>query len=225
MDIIFTDVTGANLEKPKPASSYIPDWYKDMESYVGGSKKPIHGTTGGTIKKCIPVFDAITSGYIIESPADIYVSLVQGEQMFQYSDFGPLNFHSVDQAPTHPNRTPFSYPKWNNPWSIKTPKGYSTLFIQPLHRESVFTVFAGVVDTDQYTAPVNFPFVINQMTYEGLIPKGTPIVQAIPFRRDSWNSVLGSKKDLDEQSKVFRKIQSKFFDSYKTMFWSKKEYK
>jgi hypothetical protein len=23
---------------PKPASSFVPDWYKNMESYIGGEK-------------------------------------------------------------------------------------------------------------------------------------------------------------------------------------------
>lgn len=226
MKIIFTDTSGANLEQPKPASRLIPNWYKNTESYIGGSKKPSgNGDTTATIKKCIPVFDAITAGYIIESPADVFVSIKDGQQWFEWSDFGLISFHPVEQAQDHPVKKSFAYPKWNNPWAISTPKGYSTLFVQPFHRESVFTILPGIVDTDQYVAPVNFPFVINDPGFEGLIPKGTPIAQVIPFKRDSWTMELGNKKDLEKQNKVTKKLQSKFFDRYKLMFWTKKDYR
>lgn len=226
MKIIFTDTSGANLEQPKPAFKLVPEWYKNTQSYVNGSKKPSgNGNTTATVKKCMPVFDAISAGYIIESPADVFVSIKDEGQWFEWSDFGLISFHPIEQAPDHPARKQFAYPKWNNPWAISTPKGYSTLFVQPFHRESVFTILPGIVDTDQYTAPVNFPFVINDPAFEGLIPKGTPIAQAIPFKRDSWTMDIGDIKDLKAQASVTKKLQSKFFDRYKSMFWTRKEYK
>lgn len=111
-----------------------------------------------------------------------------------------------------------------NPWAIKTPKGYSVLFVQPFHRESVFTILPGIVDTDSYTIPVNFPFVINDSNFEGTIPMGTPIAQVIPFKRDSWKMEFGSEIERNEQVNVTTKIRTKFFDKYKSMFWNKKEY-
>ena len=39
MKIVFTDTTGANLEQPKPASRLVPDWYKNMDSYMSKEKK------------------------------------------------------------------------------------------------------------------------------------------------------------------------------------------
>jgi len=226
MKIIFTNTSGADIEQPKPASRLVPDWYKNMESYINKEKKPTgDGTSSGTIKRCMPVLDAITAGYIIESPADVWVSKKDKGQWFEWSDFGLISFHPIEQAPEHPARKPFPYPKWSNPWSITTPKGYSTMFVQPMHRESVFTILPGIVDTDTYSAPVNFPFVINDPAFEGLIPKGTPIAQVIPFKRDSWNMEIGTKEDFDRQNKTSKKLQSKFFDRYKTMFWTRKEYK
>ena len=226
MKITFTNTSGADLEQPKPASRLVPDWYKNTQSYTNGERKPAgDGNTTATIKRCVPVFDAISAGYIIESPADVFVSIKDGQQWFEWSDFGLIQFHPIEQAPEHPDKKPFSYHKWINPWAITTPKGYSTLFVQPFHRESVFTILPGIVDTDQYTAEVNFPFVINDPAFEGLIPKGIPIAQVIPFKRDSWTMELGDKKDLEAQVKVSKKLRSKFFDRYKSMFWTKKEYK
>lgn len=226
MKIIFTNTSSTDMEQPQLASKFIPDWYKNMESYIGGEKKPQgEGKTGITIKRCMPVFDAMTSGYIITSPADVYVRVKENVQYFEWSALDLIGFHPIAQAPDHPNRKPHAYPKWHNLWSIKTPKGYSTLFTQPMHRESVFTILPGIVDTDTYTAPINFPFVVNDPNFEGLIPKGTPIAQVIPFKREDWQMEIGSEKELKEQFNIAQKLQTKFFDRYKSMFWSRKEYK
>jgi hypothetical protein len=132
--------------------------------------------------------------------------------------------HTSEKVPPPPGYSNHVF-KYINPWIPKTPKGYSSLFVQPFHRESVFTILPGIVDTDAYAAPVNFPMVINDPTFEGLIPKGTPIAQVIPFKRDSWSMEFGNMKDIEYQINVTNQLKTKFFDRYKTMFWSKKDYK
>jgi hypothetical protein len=118
------------------------------------------------------------------------------------------------------------FPKWLNPWGIKTPKGYSCLFVPPVHGgNQIFTVLEGIVDTDRYFGLINFPFVLNDVNFEGMIPAGTPIVQIIPIKRDEWRSSLGSEKDLKDLVESDTFIRTKFFDRYKTMFWDRKSYK
>jgi len=236
--ITFTDTMGVPKEfQPKPATASVPDWYKDLESYIGGEKKPTgDGHTTGTIKRCMPVFDAITGGYILYTYADVWVSQKpdpnnEGKVVpwYEWPSFGPLGFHPVAQAPSHPDRNNLvdggSYPKWINPWAIQTPRGYSVLFTQPMHRPSMFTILDGIVDTDEYTAPVNFPFVLNDWSFEGLIPAGTPMAQVIPFKRESWSMNIGTENDLRKQQSVTIKLRTSFFDSYKNKFRQPKEYK
>ncbi len=228
MEIIFTNTSGIDLEsdKPIPASDLIPEWYKHTVSYMSGEKKPKgNGEGEATIKRCMPVFDAITGGYLILLPADIHVSSKDGKPYFQWSNLGLISFHVVEQAPIHPLSNGFDYPKINNPWAIKTPKGYSCLITQPMHRDAVFTILPAIVDTDTYTNSINFPFVLNDPKFEGFIPAGTPIAQIVPFKRESWKMKIGNKKDLMQTMQVANKLQRKFFDRYKTMFWYKKEYK
>jgi hypothetical protein len=253
--VTFTDTLGIPKEYyPKPASKYIPEWYSQMNSYFNDKKIPdgLGGTTA-TIKRCMPVFDAINSGYIISTPCDVWVRqglVTENEKeinknlenldsddknlninlkqpYYEWSNFNIIEFHPIKQAPTHPNNTGHivAYPKWTNPWSIKTPPGYSVAFVQPWHRESIFTILPGIVDTDNYTAPVNFPFVLNDINFEGLIPAGTPIAQIIPFKRDSWKMEIGKEEDLINQKKISVLLKSKFFDAYKIFFRQKKEYK
>ncbi len=99
------------------------------------------------------------------------------------------------------------------------------MFVPPMHRESLFTILPGIVDTDDYYSPVNFPFVVNDPEFEGMIPKGTPIAQVIPFKRESWTMQFGGEKEIKEESKNIKTLETKFFDRYKNMFWHRKEYK
>ena len=246
--IKFTDTMGVTEEYfPKPADRFIPEWYKKLDSYIGGDKKPDgNGGTTGTAKRCMPIFDSVTGGYIIVSYVDVWVkqmpqipegfvvdedtdmSQFKTQPFYEWPSFGPIQFHPVQQAPEHPLRGSheMSYPKWINPWAIKTPPGYSVLFVQPFHRESPFTILPGIVDTDTYSAPVNFPFVLNNAdSFEGLIPAGTPIAQVIPFKRDSWQMELGNSDDFKDQMSITTKLRTKFFDSYKSQYRQPKEYK
>lgn len=226
LSIVFTDTLEVSPEyTPRPATEFLPDWYKRTPEYVTGERKIVNGNTPHSVKKCIPVFDALTSGYIIPTYVDVQVSRRNGAPWYEWPPVaGVISFHPVDQAPLHPGKNGAPYPKWLNPWAIKTPPGYSCLFISPMHNPNgIFTLLPGVVDTDTYAAPVNFPFIMDDVAWEGLIPAGTPMVQVIPFRRDKFRMTLGA--DRDEQNRVTRKLRSVFFNSYKRQFWSRKEYR
>ena len=233
MEIIFTNVRETDEFKPMPASSLLPDWYKKTKSYADDKKEPSLMDVGrespATIKKCIPVFDAITSGYIIFSTADLFIKQIEENGRlvphYQWASNNLITFHPIVQAELHPLNTSLAYPKWTNSWTIKTPKGYSCFVTTPQHRDLPFTILSGIVDTDSYNAPINFPFVLNDLKFEGLIPAGTPIAQVIPFKRDSWKMSYGSKKEIEKSTKDTQKILIKFFDAYKNTFWFKKDFK
>ncbi len=224
-NILFTNIINiATNYNPQPASLCLPDWYKKHIPYLGGKKAPDpNGTTTATVKKCMPVFDALTSGYILFTPVDIYVRTVNGAPYYSWSDLDVITFHPVAQAENHPAQNGFDYPKFANPWAIKTPKGYSTLFTHPFHRDLPFTILDGIVDTDTYVSPVNFPFVLNDLTWEGLIPAGTPMAQVIPFKREKWKMDLS--QDCTEFNNTQVLLKSIFFNRYKNFFWEKKEFK
>jgi hypothetical protein len=61
--------------------------------------------------------------------------------------------------------------------------------------------------------------------FKGIIEKGTPIAQVIPFKRESWESQYIDYKDSKDNQKTQRMlIRSKFFNYYKKNFWHKKEW-
>jgi hypothetical protein len=229
-DIIFTDTAdakGLHLDfAPRPASEFIPEWYKQMQNYTNITGVPDNNGAKGTIKKCMPVFDAISSGYIITTFVDIWVKHIPGQPSYYLWKSGtPIQFHPNSQVNTHFSKHSHDFPKLVNPWSIKTPKGYSTLFIPPMHRSNVISIFPGVVDTDRYSLNVEFPFLLTDPEFEGLIPAGTPVAQIIPFKREGWKMGIGGSKETIENEKIKNTVNSRFYNVYKTLYRTKKEYK
>jgi hypothetical protein len=103
----------------------------------------------------------------------------------------PIDFHFNVQA----TGTPFFEEdrfvlKFMNFWTIATPLGYSLLFTHPLNRpELPFTTITGLVDTDTYTdGLVHFPAHWHDADFNGVLPKGTPVAQCIPVKREKWTS-------------------------------------
>ena len=114
-----------------------------------------------------------------------------------------------------------------NPWKIKTPKGYSCLFVPPLNNsDDRFSIIPGIVDTDIFPIEINFPIIINGDKYpvlEDTIKKGTPYVQVIPFKRDSWKMIFKSREQkVVQNSRIFYGL--KILNRYKEKFWSKKKW-
>ena len=117
--------------------------------------------------------------------------------------------------------------KFYNPWIIKTPPGYSCLFVSPLNNaDDRFSIISAIVDTDTYTQYINFPFIVNGDKYpelDTIVKKGTPYVQVIPFKRDNWRMKV--KKITEKMKDESRFFQDLIINVYKNKFWSKKSWK
>lgn len=83
-----------------------------------------------------------------------------------------------------------AYLKLTNPWLFKTAPGYSTLFIAPQWSpNNNYLVMSGVVNTDYYHhANVVLNITANS---EFSIDEGTPMLHAIPFKRE--DGIKGSE--------------------------------
>lgn len=215
---------------PVPASKEVPEWYKSMEASKGSSKEnPLLVYDSQTIKRCMPVFDAITTGYILKTFTDIYVNPSKDgagtEVRWAYDTQDTISFHGSWQLQNYKNmKIDKDVPKFRSPWFIKTPPGYSCLFISPLHRPPVgFKIMEGIVDTDQYKTAVQLPFLLED-GFEGLIPAGTPIVQVIPFKRTDFKMRIGGEKELAESLKDFHTLKATFINGYRNKFRVKKNY-
>lgn len=211
--------------EPAPAAKMLPDWYKEMNTYHDGKFSVSRGTSNSTAKRCVPLYDALSSGYVLRTNYDVYVD---EERAVSWGvDYGGILLHQPFQVngmtlPTGFADTPVL--KWPNPYNIYTPKGYSTLFIPPTgHDSPAFTTFPAIVDTDKWDLPIHFPFVLKE-GFVGTIPRGTPIVQMIPFKRDSWEMSV-ENDDYQAVDKRMKKHFTYFINHYRRNFWQRKEYK
>lgn len=190
------------VPQPVPASQLIPQTYKDMLQYFPDNKLRItNRQVNATGKKCPPMLDAMTSGYMFTLFADVLVSTQGTNKLINWKVEGksPADAHHVWQAaglnrPRGTHEQPF---KWHNWWIMKTPPGWSTLFLHPLaYTHLPFHAISAVVDTDVYSEEIAFPFWLDQ-DFEGIIEKGTPVIQAIPFKRASWSSKSTALNESD----------------------------
>lgn len=174
------------IARPVPAKSYIPDWFRRLPAVDETRVSPTD--TGLTVKRCLPFLDAMNTGWIIPLPATVRLDIREGGRKVEAGwDFDRtlVSFHGPHQVMGNPHGDRAAC-KFHNYWTIVTPPGWSCLFVNPLNRPNgLFEVVAGIVDTDTYRAPVHFPFF--PLATDGLhvIDKGSPMVQVIPFRRDS----------------------------------------
>lgn len=236
-NIIFTPIDPATedlLEPPQPSiRANIPSWYKKAPKYNHGEKSIKYTEYGNnlTVKSCMPMVDSFTSGYIHSTPCDIQVIRGDNGINLRWShDLGGL----LPPVAVRPKEFENSFfPKiegyddlsfnWTTYWNIKTPKGYSCLFTHPLNRPDLpFYSFSAVIDTDSWNIAGFHPFLIKE-NWEGIIPKGTPMFQVIPFKRDSWKSKK-EKLSTNDKKLIFEKA-SKISNYYKHNLWSKKDYK
>ncbi len=207
---------------PKPASRFVPDEYKKLERH---DNKNLHAPT---LKTCMPFLDSMTMGYIIPFDQDYVVDPTENDFSVipanrNREEFG---FHSKTQLPkTWHKLSGENAGKFGNKWLIKTPPGYSCLFIHPMNRmEERWKIIEGVVDTDNYVNLINFPFILKKRDEQFLIKQGDPMVQVIPFKRESWKKWSGFYMEK-LHGKTVKLLESKWVDRYKNMFWKKKSFK
>ena len=238
INVKFVDIVGYISETytPVPAKNMLPEWYKRLSGYqdLGHTRGEYlfnsmrEKADAATIKKCMPVFDTLSAGYIITIPQDLNIRWSEEHgRYYEWSDYEFIKFHNGGQVVGHPiDDGSEMYPKFRNPWSVITPKGYSCLFVQPMHRESPFEILPGIVDTDTYHGAVQFPFTFKEKKWEGLIPAGTPMAQVIPFKRESFTHSVHTSEELgyNPDLKANHNLATKFMNKYRTLFWNRKEY-
>ena len=214
--------------KPVPASKHVPDWYKRLTTHINNQKTYEDGNANITVKRCMPVFDAMTAGYYILLPCDVWVTRnFDGTPNFTWAiQTKMVTEHSKEQMSTFniPNGYSPQFLKWSNPWIIKVPDGWSVLFTTPMHRDDLpFYILPGVVDADHFKLSVQFPFLLKEK-FEGLIPAGTPMAQVIPFKREEWEAEYSSLKPGEKHKNL--EAHSIYLDNrYKRTFWNKKVFK
>jgi hypothetical protein len=192
---------------PTPAKFLTPQWFKELPSTVEDSPMTVQ-PSNLTLKTNLPFVDPFSLGYMAVSPYDIELldrretlpvemknNPTVGVPESPALDFSYPGYPIIEQSdfvhhfgwkvPTgFYDDVPYS---WNFWFTIHTPPGYSVLITNPLNNNTLpwFTTNI-VVDTDKNLVLDALPFFISKSASLGIIPKGTPLFQIIPFKRDNW---------------------------------------
>ena len=211
----------------EPAKNHIPEWYKKIPKWKNNEVFNIKTGFGHSVKQCVPFLESLTIGYMLLLPNDIYVKDNNGVPYVtwnQETEFPP----KWRAEPSDQNFIPAGHHGLEYTWQsavVNTiPVGYTLIFTHPLNRHDLpFTTLTGIVDGGfVMSGRGNLPFYIKK-GFEGIIPKGTPIAQLIPFRQQNWSSKI--QKGLSEIAKVNHNKSITVINGwYKKTFWVRKKY-
>ena len=231
---------------PKPAADFMPEWYKRL------SPEPEKDVI--TAKACRPLLDSFCTGYIIPFPCSVKFICYKEDNELQidmlteggvFSDdlsnekFQFISWHNKIQLDGHPyyEKTPEGeyrdHPfKFLNPWIVKTPTNYSSIFTNPFNQSfGAFSLATGVVETDKYCNGVDLPAFFHIKEGEYIFEAGTPMVQIVPFARETWEHKVTklhnnfSIRNLYKKTRKHFSVEGPGAKVYAKNHWVKKSYK
>lgn len=218
--------------KPFPASQSIPEWWKQASPYIKSKENPDgkkiivnNFQSNASFKKCTPMLDMLSSGYIVPLWSDVQIKKVEGIPQItwrvQKNVFELQNPEDVE-VPVGYSKVQF---KFLNRWIPKLPRGYSAMVIPcPGYQNNIFKPMSAVIDYDKTTHPLHPPMFLRN-DFEGIVEKGTPMFQIVPFKRNNWESTFSFLNDQDYNINIDRDVKSTIVNNYIKNFWEKKTYK
>lgn len=232
----FNEGTLEFAPKPEPASKFLPNWYKKMPATIDNDNAIKSGHVNATVKKCMPVFDLITAGYIVSAPCDIYIdatnpaklswSIPQTLISYQADMFASHAIDQYSEMPVDKNKYHKDLLRIFPFWAVETSSGYSTMFVQPQYSDPTpLVALQAIVDTDKFMSDGHLSFWVEK-DFNGVIKQGTPLVQIIPFKRESWKmEIAGLEESTKKMHSQRLKVRSTFVNAYKDKFRTKKDYR
>ena len=199
----------STISIPYAAKNKLPEWHKST---------PVLNNERRTIKKCMPVTDVLTAGYILPAPVDFKMLRCENDGI-QFTPSDDSEFFVTKHDPIQYDKLSWkddAVIKFDLPWLFKTPPGWSMLYTAPAYRDhSKFEALSAIVETDTYYYNVNCPVRVKdwKVGEELVIPKGTPLVQAIPFKRQDfklkidhvdWKDLFDTTIDLAKNPSAYR---------------------
>ena len=195
-------------------------------------QKPPKGKNGN-MNVCPGILDYNSMGYMIRAWTEIHINQVDGGFQAHTND----REHDITEGRCgnlNPDLLPWEYGdvcdpnviKIELPWLIETPVGYSCIQTSPFYHNLDIEPFImnhpGIVDTDGlhrlswvFSVRHGEPFII---------PRGTPLIQLIPFKRQTFTREV-SRAEIGDWMYQKLKQSTLIGKWYLKKFHNKKRYK
>lgn len=190
---------------PKPAKHFTPTWWKDMPPGLPYADSVALAVT--TVKMCPSFPEFFSLGYVIPMWADTTIKYSEETDTWEWRCGHPdspykISIHSKDQYMNHAPvntlgvKTNYVF-KFESPWKLITPKGWSVLQLPMFYNFSDdFTVAAGTTHTD-VLHDTNLQVLYHGNGKEIFIKRGTPLAQFIPYRREKLDMTVSEATEED----------------------------
>jgi hypothetical protein len=218
--------------KPTPAINYLPEWWKDATPYVKSEENPTgkkliitNHESNASFKKCTPMLDLLGAGYIVTLWSDVLVEEFDTGVGLKWRVSKPVFEDHSNQEVEVPEGYHTNAFKFMNRWIPQLPKGYSALIIPPVgYPNGIFRPLPAIIDYDTTLHPL-FPPGFIKKDFNGIIEKGTPMFQIIPFKRDNWESSFDFLED--DYADILRDkfLKATIVNNYVKNFWTRKSFK
>ena len=236
------------LIPPIPAASYVPDWWIEapqFEAIPGVStetKRSFFGKAANhSFKKCVPMHDALTTGYLVQLWADVWVNEGMNPEFEKEPSWKTYTADVMEGVPgdlaifqphgpsanamARPEEMAKGVHKFQTLMYIETPPGYSVLVTQPLgYRNLPFQAIPAVIDSDTKGIELLFPMWIRK-DFTGLVERGTPVAQVIPFKREDWKMEFDHLPDGEFEHRDDLAGGLHIVNNYAKRQWQRKSYK
>lgn len=239
IDFIAYDEYSANVKIfPEPMSKHLPYWYKNESNYEISHKNPNGNKmlvdnyhTNGTFKKCMPVKDPLFMGYAYLLFADVQIRTQHNDDsgiFWKVSEevFSFETMPSTRRIPPPPGFGTTGMFRYRGGFNVKTPPGYSIMVTHPMgYHDLPFRTIPAIIDSDKNLHGIE-PMIWLKDGIEDIVPKGTPIAQIIPFKRDDWKSnkiVPEGLKNFYDLEKTYRSYLKGIY--YIKNVWSRKTFR
>lgn len=180
-----------------PANKYLPSQWKSLPRCCNSVK---------TAKSCPGISDWLTMGYIIPAWTDFEITqkdnkiisaTAMNNKMFlgSHSSVQNLDLFSHKSHLSDTIKLPCE-------WRIKTSKGWS-IQIVPLwyFQHQPWETLPGVIHSDNHSTQVNINMILTSCEENITVSAGTPLVQIIPYKRESVTAVsrATTRKDIKRE--------------------------
>ena len=209
------------IAEPVPAKAELPEWFRRIPPIDAENLTPTNN--GLTVKRCMPFFDALATGWIIPLAATVRLEVTDDGSTVNAGwefDRTLVSYHGPHQVRGNP-REPRPPCKFHNLLDGSDAAGLELpLRAAAQPRQLRVRILAGVVDTDRYASHIHFPFFVTAPDGLYVIHKGTPVAQVIPFRRDDAAIASVIRAETAEESAVRERI---FRNTIADEGWYRKE--
>jgi hypothetical protein len=190
--IKFVAITKYDSEvcmKPTPAINYLPDWWRSGTPYIKNEENPTgkkliidNFESNASFKKCTPMLDLLGAGYIVPLWSDVFIEEFDNGVGIKWRVTKQVFDDHANQDVAVPEGYHKNGFKFLNRWIPQLPKGYSALIIPPVgYPNGIFRPIPAIVDYDSTPHPLFPPGFIKE-GFNGILEKGTPMFQIIPFK-------------------------------------------